>query len=68
MDKGLREKVTGYRIAMSLVKEMLSRGLVREDEYAVICTILAARFGLGTSTIFSDIDLITADTGGNIGH
>ena len=32
MDKGLREKVTGYRTAMSLVKEMLSRGLIREDE------------------------------------
>lgn len=68
MDKELYEKVKGYRTAVSVIKELLGRGLIDEGEYGVICTILAEKYGLRSSTIFSDIDLISAGTVGNIRH
>ncbi len=68
MDKDLHTKITEFRIAVSVVKEMRSKGLINEGEYAIICTVLASKYGLKSSTIFSDIDLICTDSDGNIGH
>ena len=68
MNKELYWKVINYRTALALVKEMRSNGLVSEAEYLVICTVLASRFGLSMSTIFSEIDLISPPNDGNIAH
>ena len=51
-----------------MVKEMLSKGLITDAEYGTICTVLAGRFGLENSTIFSDMDLITLADDGNMHH
>ena len=68
MDKDLRARIADFRISITVVKEMLSKGLITRDEYAIICTVLASRYGLKNSTIFSDIDLICTGRDGNIGH
>ena len=68
MDKELHARIAEFRISMTVVKEMLSKGLIHEDEYAIICTVLASRYRLKSSTIFSDIDLICTGRDGNIGH
>ncbi len=68
MDKNLSVRVRDYRISVAVVQEMLTKGLVSEEEYAIMCTILVGAFGLKNSTIFSDFDLITAENDGNITH
>ena len=40
------EKITLYRATMSAVKKMLDEGLISEEEYAVIDTIMAEKYGL----------------------
>lgn len=68
MDKALSEKVIGFRTAMSLVKEMLENGMISDADYRVICPVLAQKYGLNLSTIFSDIDLLSVDYDGNMRH
>lgn len=46
------EKITLYRATMSAVKKMLDKGLISEEEYAVIDTIMAEKYGLSLSVIF----------------
>lgn len=45
-------KVKAYRTAMSIIKEMLKTGLISDDDYAVIDTKMAEKYGLKSSTIF----------------
>lgn len=68
MDKALYEKVVGFRTAMSLVKETLRNGVISEEDFRIICPILAQKYGLNLSTIFSDIDLLSVDYDGNMRH
>lgn len=46
------EKITLYRATMSAVKKMLDEGLISEEEYAVIDTIMTEKYGLSLSVIF----------------
>lgn len=41
-----------YRTVMSIIKEMLRRGLISADDYAKIDTKMAEKYGLKSSTIF----------------
>ena len=66
MDENLYRKVKEYRTAMAVIREMLTGGLITNSDYAVICTVLAEKTGLKSSTIFSDIDLISMGNNGNI--
>jgi len=50
----MRDRVTAYRTAMSLAKEMLNRGIIRQEEYAVIDTIMAKKYGLSSCTIWRE--------------
>ena len=52
MTDALREKVLAFRTAMSVVKSMLSAGIIDHDDYAAIETVLAEKYGLTSSTIF----------------
>ena len=54
MDKVLYEKVKGYRTSLALVKEMQSNGIITADDYEQISLVLAGKYGLKTSTIFSE--------------
>ena len=66
MDKELFDRVKGFRTSVAVVKGMLSNGLISENDYAVICTVLAKKHGLKSSTIFSEMDLIIVGNNGNI--
>lgn len=48
----LNERVLAYQIAMSLARSMLSRGIITEEEYRKIDTIMTRKYGLSSSTIF----------------
>jgi len=49
------QRVIRYRIAMSLARSMLSKGIITPDEYAKIDTIMTKKAGVSLGTIFSDI-------------
>ena len=68
MDKALQGKVCDYRAAMSLVREMVGKGVLSAADYAIMSTILAEEYGLNSSTIFADGDLLSTGTDGNIPH
>ena len=68
MDKVLYEKVKGYRTSLALVKEMQSNGIITAEDYEQISLVLAGKYGLKTSTIFSEIDLIFVESRGNMRH
>ena len=52
MTEQLVKKVATYRTAMSIIKEMLRRGLISADDYTKIDTKMAEKYGLKSSTIF----------------
>lgn len=64
----LAKKVAAYRTAMSVAREMVSKGILTDEEYAVIDTKMAGKYGLNSSTIFRRIDLINSGTDVNIRH
>lgn len=68
MDKALYEKVKGYRTALAIVKEMQEKGIITADDYEQISLALAGKYGLKTSTIFSEIDLLCVERRGNMRH
>lgn len=52
MTKELRDRITAFRTAMSVVKSMLKNGVISPEDYVGIETILARKYGLNSSTIF----------------
>ena len=52
MTKELRDNVIAFRTAVSVVKGLLSAGIIDEDDYVEMETILAEKYGLKSSTIF----------------
>ena len=66
MDKQLYEKVKDYKTALVVIKEMRSSGIITDKDYTIICTVLAKKYGLKSSSIFAEIDLISCADNGNI--
>lgn len=66
MDKQLYKRVKDYRIALAVVREMLTARVITENDYGIICTVLAEKYGLKSSTIFSKIDLIYGKSDANM--
>lgn len=52
MDDKETTQVLRYRLAMSIAREMMNRGLISEEEYAIIDTIMANKHGVTSCTIF----------------
>jgi hypothetical protein len=46
------EKVTAYRLSMSMVESMMRRGIISEKDYVVIQRMLAEKYGISLSSIF----------------
>lgn len=68
MNKVLQGKVRDYRTVMSLVREMVGKGVLSAADYTIMSTILAEEYSLNSSTIFADDDLLSAVADGNIPH
>ena len=52
MDEKKEQQILRYRMAMSMAKEMLRRGLISEEEYGIIDTIMTKRYLETSCTIF----------------
>ena len=55
MDADMRTRISRFRAAMSLAREMLCQGVITSEEYGIITTIMTKRYGLNSCTIFQDI-------------
>lgn len=52
MDDVLFRQILLYRTTMAAVKNMLEKGLISAEEYAIIDTKFAEKYGLNSSTIY----------------
>ena len=50
------------------IKRKLKEGIITADDYGVIDTKMAEKYGLKSSTIFRANDLINTEIAGNIRH
>ena len=48
----LKKRIEAYQFTMSIVRELLSKGIITESEYRKIDTIIAEKYGLNSCTIF----------------
>ena len=49
------DRLVAYKAAMSLAAAMLRRGIIDQDEYAEIDTIMTKKYGLSLDSIFRTI-------------
>lgn len=47
----LNEKKNAYFVTMSLAKSMLEKGIINEEEYDKIDTIMLKKYGLNSCTL-----------------
>lgn len=66
MDINLYAKVKEYNTALAVIREMGSARIITDKDFGIICLSLAEKYGLSSCSIFAGIDLITAQTDGNI--
>ncbi|MEA4964882.1 MAG: SHOCT domain-containing protein [Oscillospiraceae bacterium] len=52
MTEELFQRVALYHATMSLMRGMLTKGIISEKEYMEIDTIFAEKYGLSLSTIY----------------
>ena len=52
MTEELRNRIIQYRTAMSIIKEMLREGIIDEEDYRQMDSIIAEKCGLKSTTIF----------------
>ena len=46
------QRQLAYQAAMALARRMLSKGLISEEQYAEIDTIIAKKYGISSCSIF----------------
>ena len=51
-DMDLKERVARYQFAMAMARNMLSKGMITEENYHNIDTIMTNKYGLSSSTIY----------------
>ena len=52
MTEELRNKIIQYRTAMSIIKGMLHEGIIDDEDYRQMDSIIAEKCGLKSTTIF----------------
>lgn len=60
------EKENLYQATMSVAKNLLSKGVISEEEYAQIDTNFRTKYSISLSTLFTDIRLIKYADYGNM--
>ena len=66
MDNKLYIKIKEYNTSLSVIKEMLSSGVIADKDFGIICLNLAKEYGISLCSIFAGIDLISVQDDGNI--
>ena len=46
------QRLTAYQTAMTLARNMLQQGIIGEDDYRKIDTIIAKKYGVSSCSIF----------------
>ncbi len=46
------ERIAAYRLAMSMAKAMLERGIISEKDYDIIDCLMTEKYGISLSSIF----------------
>ena len=49
------ERLTAYKTAMGLARDMLRQGIISQGDYAEIDTIMTKKYGLSLDSIFRTI-------------
>lgn len=57
-----------YQGTMLVVKQLLKKGIISDDEYEQIDTMFRQKYAISLSTLFTDIRLIKFGNYGNIAH
>ena len=60
------EKENLYQATMSIAKNLLSKGVISEEEYVQIDTNFRTKYSISLSTLFTDIRLIKYADYGNM--
>lgn len=48
------DQVIAYRMSMTIVKELLEKGIISKEDHKVISKKLAEKYGLDNDSIFED--------------
>ena len=62
------QRQLAYQAAMALARRMLSKGLISEEQYAEIDTIIAKKYGISSCSIFRGNCGIYRAFRGNMSH
>ena len=68
MNEDFFADVLGYKSAMAQAGLMFSKGIISTEEYAIIDTMMAEKYGLSSCSLFRDNDLLYSSTRGNMSH
>ena len=55
-----------YLSAMSIAKNMLVKGLISKEEYAIFDTMMCEKYGISLCSLYRDISLIYTGLRGNM--
>lgn len=64
----MNERVLGYKSALAQARRMLTLGIITEEEYAIIDTMMAEKYCLSSCSLFRDNDLLYSSIRGNMSH
>ena len=68
MNEDFFADVLGYKSAMAQAGLMFSKGIISTEEYAIIDTMMAEKYGLSSCSLFRDNDLLYSSIRGNMSH
>ena len=68
MTNEYRAKMEAYLSSMAQFKKMLSMGILTPDDYAIINTIIAKKYGISLCSLYRGIDLLYSNSRGNMSH
>ena len=68
MSEELFAGILAYKSAMAQARLMLSKGMITKDEYTIIDTMMAEKYGLSSCSIFRENDLLYRGIDGNMSH
>lgn len=66
MSEDYRGRLESYLASMLQAKRMLSMGILTPEDYAIIDTIIADKFGISLCSLYRGIDLIYDGFRGNM--
>lgn len=68
MTDAYRTRLESYLASMLQAKQMLSMGILTPDDYAIIDTMTAEKYGISSCSLYRGIDWIYDGFRGNMSH